>query len=82
MSAVSRVAALQLATGRDRDDVLEATDRLIAEAVGEGAGLIVLPELFAAPSCSLSPTPTSSCTPSPSTAPRTRWSATRRAVTG
>lgn len=57
MSAVTRVAALQLATGRDRDDVLEATDRLIAEAVGEGAGLIVLPELFAAPFVQPDPDP-------------------------
>jgi len=53
----TRVAAVQLATGRARDDVLEATAGLVERAAAEGAGLVVLPELFAAPFVQPEPDP-------------------------
>lgn len=41
-----RVAAVQTTAGPDRDENLEAADRLVGSAADEGAELVVLPELF------------------------------------
>jgi len=43
----SRVAAIQMATGPNVSANLLETERLVAEAAGSGAGLVVLPENFA-----------------------------------
>src|SRR3954465_11040621 len=41
-----RVAAVQLCSGADRDRNLDVAAGLIARAVGDGASLVVLPEMF------------------------------------
>jgi deaminated glutathione amidase len=43
---IMRVAAIQLTSTADRSRNLEMTEKLIAGAAGEGARLIVLPEMF------------------------------------
>ena len=48
MSRTLKLAGIQFAPGELRDPLAEA-DRLVREAAGEGAGVILLPELFAGP---------------------------------
>src|SRR5690606_30962775 len=45
---MSRIAAIQMISGADVQANLDAAGRLIAEAAGQGAQLILLPECFAA----------------------------------
>lgn len=52
-----RAAALQLPTGLSREEALVLTRELIAEAAADGAGLVVLPELFAVPFVQPEPDP-------------------------
>jgi N-carbamoylputrescine amidase len=46
---VIRVAAVQLAMTADRERNLARTEALVRQAAGQGAALIVLPEIFSAP---------------------------------
>lgn len=46
MTSPLRVAAIQMASGPEREGNLKAASRLVAEAVGKGARLVVLPEMF------------------------------------
>lgn len=45
-SRCARVAAVQMVSGKCLEDNLATAGRLIAEAVAQGAGLVVLPEYF------------------------------------
>ena len=45
--SLPRIAALQMVSGNDLNENLQAADRLIAEAAEAGAELLVLPETFA-----------------------------------
>ncbi|GAA2439358.1 hypothetical protein GCM10010191_63370 [Actinomadura vinacea] len=52
-----RVAAIQLDTAGGHPDALDRTARLIDEAAADGAGLVLLPELFAVPFVQPDPDP-------------------------
>lgn len=52
-----KAAALQLPTGLSREDAIVLTHQLIDEAASQGAGLVVLPELFAVPFVQPEPDP-------------------------
>ncbi len=47
MSECAKVAVVQMVSGADLEANLAATARLVEQAVGEGAGLVLLPENFA-----------------------------------
>jgi predicted amidohydrolase len=44
--SIMRVAAIQLTSTADRSRNLEMAEKLLAAAAGDGAGLIILPEMF------------------------------------
>lgn len=52
-----RVAAIQVRAGEDRARNIETTAKLLDDAAGDGAGLVVLPELFAVPFVGGTPDP-------------------------
>ncbi|MDI2099640.1 nitrilase-related carbon-nitrogen hydrolase [Ruicaihuangia caeni] len=52
-----KAAAVQLTVGHTREEAIDLAEELIREAAGQGASLVVLPELFAVPFVQPEPDP-------------------------